>query len=71
MAEIEKNDFNLNISRSISTATAEEQIDLATTHDALTKIEHAIHTATARHNEFLKELGVPLLPDAASSSPRK
>ena len=62
MAEIEKNDFNLNISRYISTATAEEEIDLTATHAGLTKIETAIQTATARHNEFLAELGLPLLP---------
>jgi len=35
MAEIEKNEFNLNISRYISTATAEEEIDLAATHAEL------------------------------------
>ena len=68
MAEIEKNDFNLNISRYISTATAEEEIDLAATHDELTKIESTIQTATARHNEFLKELGLPLLPTGDSGS---
>jgi type I restriction enzyme M protein len=62
MAEIEKNDFNLNISRYISTATAEEEIDLSAIHAELTGIENAIQTATDRHNEFLKELGLPLLP---------
>ena len=62
MAEIEKNDFNLNISRYISTAVGEEAIDLTATHDALMKIESTIQTATAKHNEFLKELGLPLLP---------
>ena len=62
MAEIEKNDFNLNLSRYISTAVGEKEIDLAATHDALTKIESTIQTATAKHNAFLKELGKPLLP---------
>ena len=62
MAEIEKNDFNLNISRYISTAVGEEEIDLAATHNALTEIESTIKTATAKHNEFLKELGLPVLP---------
>ena len=62
MAEIEKNDFNLNISRYISTAVGEEAIDLAATHDALTTIECTIRTATAKHNDFLKQLGLPLLP---------
>jgi type I restriction enzyme M protein len=64
MAEIEKNDFNLNISRYISTAVGEEEIDLAATHASLVEIEKAIRMATAKHNEFLKELGKPLLPSA-------
>lgn len=62
MAEIEKNDFNLNISRYISTATEEEEIDLTAIHTELTKIESTIQTATGKHNEFLKALGLPLLP---------
>ena len=62
MAEIEKNDFNLNISRYISTAVAEDEIDLAATHLALMEIEQTIGTATAKHNAFLKELGLPPLP---------
>jgi type I restriction enzyme M protein len=62
MAEIEKNEFNLNISRYISTATAEEEIDLATTHADLVRIEEAITTATNKHNAFLLELGLPQLP---------
>lgn len=62
MAEIEKNDFNLNISRYISTAVAEDEIDLHATHEELKSIEAAIQTAAQKHNEFLKELGLPLLP---------
>ena len=62
MEEIEKNDYNLNISRYISTAVAEEEIDLSATHANLVEIEKAIREATAKHNEFLKELGLPLLP---------
>jgi type I restriction enzyme M protein len=62
MAEIEKNDFNLNISRYISTAVDEEDIDLSALNADLVQIENAIQTATAKHNEFLKELGLPLLP---------
>jgi type I restriction enzyme M protein len=62
MKEIEANEFNLNISRYVSTAEAEDEIDLAATHRALVKIEESIQKATARHNEFLKELGLPLLP---------
>ncbi|MEQ1681591.1 MAG: type I restriction-modification system subunit M [Nitrospira sp.] len=62
MPEIEKNDFNLNISRYISTAVGEEEIDLAATHAELMEIESTIQTATGKHNEFLKELRIPLLP---------
>ena len=62
MAEIEKNDFNLNISRYISTAVGEEEIDLEATNEGLVEIEEAVQTATAKHNAFLKELGLPLLP---------
>ncbi|MFU8893622.1 MAG: N-6 DNA methylase, partial [Luteolibacter sp.] len=62
MAEIEKNDFNLNISRYISTAVAEEEIDLKATHKELMKIEKSIQQATKKHNAFLKELGLSVLP---------
>ena len=62
MDEIEKNDFNLNISRYISTAVSEEEIDLEETNATLVSIEESIRTATRKHNEFLTELGLPLLP---------
>jgi type I restriction enzyme M protein len=62
MAEIEKNDYNLNISRYISTAVAEEEIDLKATNQELASIEKDIQTARNKHNAFLKELGLPLLP---------
>ncbi|MBA2238402.1 MAG: type I restriction-modification system subunit M [Lysobacter sp.] len=62
LAEIEKNDFNLNISRYVSTALAEEEVDLKTVHDDLQKIEREIIQARDRHNAFLAELGLPLLP---------
>jgi type I restriction enzyme M protein len=62
MAEIEKNDFNLNISRYISTAVADAEIDLAETHKQLVSIEADIKTAKDKHNAFLKELGLNLLP---------
>jgi hypothetical protein len=68
MPEIEKNDFNLNISRYISTAVGEEEIDLAATHASLVEIENAIHKATAKHNEFLQQLGKPLLPSGDAST---
>lgn len=62
MAEIEQNDFNLNISRYVSTAQAEEKIDLGVVHGELEKIELALVEAKQRHNAFLAELGLPPLP---------
>jgi len=68
MAEIEKNDFNLNISRYISTAVGEEEIDLTETHRKLLEIESAIQAARAKHNAFLQELGLPPMPGAESTT---
>ena len=62
MAEIEKNDFNLNISRYISTAVGAAEIDLQATHVELVEIEKAIAAAKLKHNDFLKELGLSPLP---------
>jgi type I restriction enzyme M protein len=62
MAEIQKNDFNLNISRYISTAVGEAEIDLAATQGELVKIEETIAAAKNKHNAFLKELGLNPLP---------
>ncbi|GFM10547.1 type I restriction-modification system subunit M [Enterobacter sp. M4-VN] len=62
MEEIEKNDFNLNISRYVSTAEAEEEIKLDSVHSELVSLDSQIKLATKKHNEFLKELGLPLLP---------
>jgi type I restriction enzyme M protein len=62
MAEIEKNDFNLNISRYISTAVADAEIDLSVTHQQLVSIEEDIKASKDKHNAFLKELGLELLP---------
>ena len=38
---------------------------LAATHAQLVRIEDEIRRATAKHNEFLSELGLPLLPSTA------
>lgn len=62
MEEIEKNDYNLNISRYISTAVGEAEIELEATHGELVEIEKAIATAKQKHNAFLKELGLSPLP---------
>lgn len=62
MEEIEKNGYNLNISRYVSTAPEEEIVNMEEVRQELEKIEDDINKAKARHNEFLKELGVNLLP---------
>ncbi|NUQ82285.1 MAG: type I restriction-modification system subunit M [Bacteroidetes bacterium] len=62
MSEIGKNEFNLNISRYISTAVGEEEIDLEATNRSLLQIEQEIRKAKDTHNGFLKELGLELLP---------
>jgi len=59
MEEIAKNDFNLNISRYVSTATSEEIIDLHMVNESLVIYEKKIKEARDKHNEFLKELGLP------------
>ena len=62
MEEIEKNDYNLNISRYVSTAKPEKEINLKEVHNDLVSLEEKIKAATLRHNEFLKELGLSVLP---------
>ena len=59
MEEIEKNDFNLNISRYVSTAEPESAIDLAAVHAQLGDIEKRIFESAKKHNQYLEELGLP------------
>lgn len=62
MDEIEKNDYNLNISRYVSIAKPEPKIDLQEENAKLVDLEGKIIEATNKHNTFLKELGLPPLP---------
>jgi type I restriction enzyme M protein len=62
MREIIDNGYNLNISRYVSTAESEEEIDLKAVHAELVDIDKAVAEAKQRHNAFLKELGLPALP---------
>lgn len=62
MEEIEKNSFNLNISRYVSTAAEEEIVDLEEVKKNLDETEDAIKKAKAKHNQFLRELGLSELP---------
>jgi type I restriction enzyme M protein len=66
MERIAEEGYNLNISRYISTAQQETEIDLAATHGELVKVESAIQKAAIKHNGFLKELGLPPLPSTGS-----
>jgi type I restriction enzyme M protein len=64
LRKIEAECFNLRISRYVSIDEPEIQADLAATHAELAEVESEIRAAATRHNEFLKELGLDLLPEA-------
>lgn len=59
MEEIEKNGYNLNISRYVDISEEEVLIDLKEVNKKLISINESIKTNTDKHNEFLKELGLP------------
>ena len=61
MEEIEKNGYNLNISRYVNTSLEEEKIDLKAVNKTLTEIEKRIKESTEKHNSFLKELGLEMI----------
>ena len=61
MCEIKDNDYNLNISRYVSTAKEETPVDLMKVHRQLMDIDSKIEDARNRHNAFLKELGLDLI----------
>lgn len=58
MSEIEKNGYNLNISRYVSTSKEEPKVDLKEVNAKLVDVEKKIKDATDQHNAFLKELGL-------------
>ncbi len=60
--QIAEEGYNLNVSRYISTAVGEREIDLAATQRELVEIETRIRKATLRHNAYLRELGLSLVP---------
>jgi type I restriction enzyme M protein len=57
LEEIEKNDFNLNISRYVETAEAAERVEVAHALQKLRELEKKRGEAEARMNAYLKELG--------------
>lgn len=61
LSEIKENDFNLNITRYVNLSKEEEPIDLLEVNKKLVALEKEIQQARDRHNEFLKELGLPPL----------
>jgi len=60
--EIQSNDYNLNISRYISTSEPEEQIDLQATNEKLQLLATKIKKSKDEHNAFLRDLGLAELP---------
>ena len=61
MEEIEKNEYNLNISRYVSTSLDAEIIDLFEVNEKLVSLDNEIEKARNTHNQFLKELGLPTI----------
>ena len=57
VAEIERNDWNLNISRYVDTADEEERIDVADAVRKLRALERERAAAEATMNRYLAELG--------------
>lgn len=55
--EVEKNDWNLNISRYVETSDAAEKVDVAHALAKLRELEKKRGDAEARMNAYLKELG--------------
>jgi type I restriction enzyme M protein len=60
--EIAANDYNLNISRYISTAVPDEKVDLASVNARLVALEDEATRARDRHNAYLSELGLQPIP---------
>lgn len=58
MEEIVDNNYNLNISRYVSTAISEPKIDLEEVNEKLTEIEKKATESRNEHNEYLKQLGL-------------
>lgn len=59
LQEVRKNEYNLNITRYVNLSKEEERIDLLAVNRELKKIDEQIENARNRHNDFLRELGLP------------
>jgi type I restriction enzyme M protein len=62
MERIAEEGCNLNISRHISTAIEDKEIELSAVNTELVGLEKDIESIRDKHNVFLKELGLPPLP---------
>ncbi len=58
MSEIEKNGYNLNITRYVSTAEPEPIVDLKEVNQKLKAVNQQIEESRKEHNAFLRELGL-------------
>ena len=58
LAEIEENDFNLNISRYIDTSEPEPEVDLVAVKQVLAELEEKEKEIDKRLNAYLEELGI-------------
>jgi type I restriction enzyme M protein len=58
LKEIAENDYNLNISRYVSLAQKEAQIDLVANHAEIVNLDKTIAEAKTKLNGYLKELGL-------------
>lgn len=61
MDEIERNGYNLNISRYINTSEDEVKINLKDVSKKMALINKSIKLNTGKHNKFLKELGLDII----------
>jgi type I restriction enzyme M protein len=62
MGRIAEEGYNLNISRYIGIATADEEVFLEVVNATLFEVEAKIKAAKDNHNGFLDQLGFPMLP---------
>jgi len=61
MEEIEKNGYNLNITRYVSTSISKIPVDLKMVHEELGSIEKRFVDAVKKHDSFLNELSLPTI----------
>lgn len=61
MKEIAENDYNLNITRYVSISKEEEEIDMLVVSEQLKECDKKIESSQKKLNEYLKELGLPLI----------